>query len=514
VTSSGITIAAGTATRLVLTTQPSSTAESGAVLDQQPVIQLVDASGNPSAQAGVPVTAAIATGGGTLGGTVTVSTNASGQATFTDLFISGSAGTRTLVFFSGGLSAATSGPIAVSAAPVSGSQSTVAAAPSSFTAGSGASTITVVAKDASGGRVSGAGVTLQVTGTGNTVSTPAPTDANGTTTATLQSTGAGTKTITATINGVAVTDAATVIVLPAAPSGTASTAVASPTSVAVDAPSTVTVTVLDQYGNPVPGATVTLAAAGADIVQPAGTTGADGVATGTVSSATAGTLTVTVTVNGSLQLTAQPTITVSAPPVSGPGSTVTANPTTISASDGSVTSTVTVTVLDGSGAAIPSATVTLSATGSGNAITPASATSDGSGEATFAFSSTVAESKTLSATANGTPIHETATVTVTSAAASAEQSTANVPKSGTRNKLTTFTVQLRDAFANRLRQSGGLVTAFVTGHNAGALVVILDNLNGTYKGTYLPTASGHGTDFINILLEGTPIGGSPYASNL
>ena len=513
VTSSGITIEAGAATRLTLTTPPSSTAESGALLGQQPVVQLVDASGNPSAQAGVPVTAAIATGGGTLGGTGTRSTDANGRATFTDLFIAGSAGTRTLVFFSGGLSAATSGPIVVSAAPVSASQSTVSAAPSSFTAGSGTSTITIVAKDAAGGRVSGAGVTLLVTGSGNTVSTPAPTDANGTTTATLQSTGAGTKTITATINGVVVSDQVTVTVSPAGPSATTSTATASPASVAVNEPSTVTVAVLDPFGNPVPGATVTLAAAGAVIGQPAGTTGADGVAIGTVSSSSAGTLTVTVTVNGSLQLAAQPAITVSAPPVSASGSSVTADPATITASDGTSASTITVTVRDASGTAIPNAGVTLSATGSGNSITPATAATDASGVATFAFSSTVAETKTLTATANGTAIDQTATVSVTPASPSAAQSSADVPD-GDRNKFTNFTVQLRDAFANNLRRSGGFVTATVSGKNAGALVVILDNLNGTYRGSYLPTASGHGVDLINIFLDGTPIGGSPYTSNL
>jgi hypothetical protein len=85
---------------------------------------------------------------------------------------------------------------------------------------------------------------------------------------------------------------------------------------------------------------------------------------------------------------------------------------------------------------------------------------------------------------------------------------------GVRNQFTIFTVQLRDEFANDLRRSGGFVTATVSGKNAGALVVILDNLNGTYRGSYLPTASGHGVDLVSIFLDGTPIGGSPYTSNL
>src|SRR5205807_710987 len=61
-----MTATAGAATQLSLTTQPSSTAQSGVAFAQQPVVQLRDASGNAVSQAQVTVTAAIATGGGTL----------------------------------------------------------------------------------------------------------------------------------------------------------------------------------------------------------------------------------------------------------------------------------------------------------------------------------------------------------------------------------------------------------------------------------------------------------------
>src|SRR5207248_1355061 len=93
-----ITITAGTATQLTVTTEPSSTAQSGVAFTQQPVIQLRDASGNAVNQAGVVVTAAIATGGGTLGGTLTATTLGSGVASFTNLAVSGTAGDRTLRF--------------------------------------------------------------------------------------------------------------------------------------------------------------------------------------------------------------------------------------------------------------------------------------------------------------------------------------------------------------------------------------------------------------------------------
>ena len=71
VTSGTITVSAGAASQLVITTQPSSTVQSGVAFAQQPVIQLQDASGNAVSQSGVVVTAAIASGAGTLGGTLT-----------------------------------------------------------------------------------------------------------------------------------------------------------------------------------------------------------------------------------------------------------------------------------------------------------------------------------------------------------------------------------------------------------------------------------------------------------
>ncbi len=100
-----ITIGSGAATQLTLTTQPSAAAQSGAAFAQQPVLQLRDGAGNSVSQAGVTVTATIATGTGTLGGTVTAVTNASGVASFADLSISGTAGNYTLSFSATGLTA-------------------------------------------------------------------------------------------------------------------------------------------------------------------------------------------------------------------------------------------------------------------------------------------------------------------------------------------------------------------------------------------------------------------------
>src|SRR5439155_322668 len=115
VNSATVTLTAGTATQLTVTTEPSSTAQSGVAFAQQPVIQLRDASGNPVSQSEVSVTAAIATGGGTLGGTLSATTNGSGVATFTTLEITGTAGDRTMGFSATGLASVESNTITITA---------------------------------------------------------------------------------------------------------------------------------------------------------------------------------------------------------------------------------------------------------------------------------------------------------------------------------------------------------------------------------------------------------------
>jgi hypothetical protein len=114
-TSPAFSITAGPASRLALTTQPSASAANGAVFAQQPVIQLRDAAGNAVSQAGVVVTAAIASGGGTLGGTLTATTDAFGVATFTNLAITGIVGERTLTFTAPNLTSVTSNSINITA---------------------------------------------------------------------------------------------------------------------------------------------------------------------------------------------------------------------------------------------------------------------------------------------------------------------------------------------------------------------------------------------------------------
>jgi hypothetical protein len=111
------TSAAGSPSALGIVTQPSGTAQVGVPFARQPVIQVRDAAGNPVPAAGVTVTAAIANGSGSLIGTTSRTTGADGRAVFTDLGITGTTGSRRLIFAASGFTSATSASIDVRAAP-------------------------------------------------------------------------------------------------------------------------------------------------------------------------------------------------------------------------------------------------------------------------------------------------------------------------------------------------------------------------------------------------------------
>src|SRR5438094_6259158 len=126
---------------------------------RHPLVRLRQGAGNAVSQAGVTVTAAIATGGGTLGGTLTATTTSGGTASFTNLSVTGTVGDRTLSFSATGLTVATSGTITVTAGTAT--QLTLATQPSP-TAQSGvafAQQPVVQLRDGAGNAVSQADVT-------------------------------------------------------------------------------------------------------------------------------------------------------------------------------------------------------------------------------------------------------------------------------------------------------------------------------------------------------------------
>jgi adhesin/invasin len=174
-----LVVTAGGATRLVLTQQPSTSAQSGVPFGQQPVVQVVDATGNPVA-GDRTIEVEIGDGGGTLEGDLTVSTNGGSTAAFTGLAISGLVGSRTLIFSSGALTPVESNSINVTTGPPA---DIAIQAGNNQTAAVGTTLPTdpaVIIRDSGGNPVGGVEVTFGVTGGGGSVSpTTATTGSNG-----------------------------------------------------------------------------------------------------------------------------------------------------------------------------------------------------------------------------------------------------------------------------------------------------------------------------------------------
>lgn len=271
----------------------------------------------------------------TGGATVTFATTAGAISSTTDngngtyqatLTSSTNVGTATVTAKLGGTAIATIGTATNSASltvnfvlgPVSATASTAVANPTTVAAdGNTASTVTVTAMDGYNHPLAGQTVSLSVSGSSNTVSTPALTGTNGQTTATIKSTVAETKTITVTIGSTQINAQPMVTFTALGVSGANSTAVASPNAGLVAngvSTSTITVTAISGAGNPLSGQTVTLSVSGSGntVTQPA-PTGVNGQTTATLQSTVAGTKTITVNIAGTV-INAQPTVTFVAGP--------------------------------------------------------------------------------------------------------------------------------------------------------------------------------------------------------
>jgi len=152
-------IGAAAATQLVFVQQPTD-AVAGVAISPSVTVQLLDQFGNLANQAGVDITLSLLTGSGTLSGTVTRATNASGLATFNDLSIN-LVGTKSLQATSSGLTSATSNNFVISAAPAS--QVVFVQQPTDTTAGNNISpAVTVQVQDQFGNNVSQSGTSVTV----------------------------------------------------------------------------------------------------------------------------------------------------------------------------------------------------------------------------------------------------------------------------------------------------------------------------------------------------------------
>ncbi len=278
----------------------------------------------------------------------------------------------------------------------------ISASPASIVASaSSSSVVKVQARDINGVNLTSGGATVTFATTLGSLSSTAD-NGDGTYQATLTSTAnLGSAKVTAKLGGTTIatigtaTNSASLTVnfVLGPVSATASTAVASPTTVAADGitASTITVTAMDDYNHPIAGQTVTLNVSGSgNTVSTPAVTAANGQTTATLTSTVAETKTITVTI-GSTQINAQPTVTFTAGGVSAFNSTAVASPNTGLVADGASTSTITVTAKDGIGSLLPGKTVALAVSGSGNNLTQPGSTTDANGQITATLASTVAE---------------------------------------------------------------------------------------------------------------------------
>src|SRR5947199_362429 len=274
-TSAPFEITTAAAGKLGMVTQPSA-------------LQLHDAAGNAVHQSGVPVTAAIASGGPALSGANPIATTTSGTATFTNLTITGIAGARTLSFTAPQLGTVTSTTVTVTAGPATQIAINGGDKQTAPVGGTVPIQPSVIVKDGGGNPVGGVTVTFAVApGSGSITGASQTTTASGLASGgswTLGTT-AGTNTLTATASGLTgspVTFTATgtaggagSIALSAGDNQTATVNTAVATAPAV--------IVRDQFNNPVAGVAVVFAVGSgsgtSSITGADQTTNASGIAT-------------------------------------------------------------------------------------------------------------------------------------------------------------------------------------------------------------------------------------------
>jgi hypothetical protein len=250
-------------------------------------------------------------------------TNSLGKATFTVTDTTAQTVTYTATDTTAGVIVGTHPTVAFVAGPASASTSTVVANPTSQTAnGTLTSTITVTALDAHGNPELSDNVTLTASpSTGSTITTsPTTTNSSGVAIFTVKDTHAGVVSYTATDTTDGVTldpTPTTVTFVPGLASASVSTAVATKSTNVTPGNfggTTITVTINDANGNPIPNQSVTLTAnpsTGSTITTSPTTTNSSGVAIFTVKDSVANqtvTYTATDTTGTPVQVTPSPTV--------------------------------------------------------------------------------------------------------------------------------------------------------------------------------------------------------------
>lgn len=396
--------------QLAFRTEPPAGAIQGVALKPAPVIQLRTPAGGDLRTPDVAVTVGLASGAGTLAGTLTQVTDGNGRADFPDLVITGATGPHTLQFTAPGFSPLTSGQIVVSApepvattitittdAPDPSDPGVVVTVGFAVTAASGTPTGTVTVT-ASGGDES-CSADIFVGSCPLTLVTP------------------GNRTLTASYpggNGFAgstTTELHTVRAPGPLPTTTVVTS-DSPDPSDPGAVVTVQFTVTATGGTPTGSVTVTASGGTESCTADVSVGGCPIILTAS------GTRTLTATYaggNGFAGSSGEEFHTVLEPPPVPSASTSTVEVRSSTVELGQATE-VKVTVRDDASRPLEGETVTLTATGAGVTITPASATTDKKGEARFSFSASEAGPKQLQAAVGDVVIDQQPTITVGQAA--------------------------------------------------------------------------------------------------
>lgn len=226
-------------------------------------VKILDAYGNVMTNNNtISVTLSLATGTGTLGGTLTKTVTA-GVATFSNITYTKAETISLIATESSAGANITSGLITVAPASPASSQSTILALSNNVGAnGVATSNIQVTLKDAFGNPVPNQSVNFTASGTGNTLVQPGNTNSSGQATGSIASAVAETKTLT--LSQPSFPSVQTTIVFIATNVSSTNSTITGSSPVAADgvSPSSITITLRDSGNNPVVGVVPTFSATG------------------------------------------------------------------------------------------------------------------------------------------------------------------------------------------------------------------------------------------------------------
>jgi hypothetical protein len=316
--------------------------------------------------------------------------------------------------------------------------------------------IPVTARDEYGNLVAGATVSVGASSEIGDSGATATTDAAGVAAVPFSETAAGTYALTVAAASGAVTETATVTVLPHSEglSGGGGGTITATAAQVDGATSEITITAEDAAGNQVRGETIEIADdGGLDLaILPAVTTDDSGAATMQVSGTTPGTYTITLAdASGSITDTASVRISANEQGVSGgDGGAVSAPPSVTSTADESITLAVTVT--DENGVAVAGENITITDGGGSDALAGKTATTDSSGVATFVVDETTRGTYPITVEDDTGTYTSQTTVTV-EAHSQGVASGGSLRANGQRNtdRGTGFAVRANDSFGNPVR---------------------------------------------------------------